>query len=55
LEKSRSTRPKIAWVRDANVNRQKTGIGEHYSATVGRNGKPSVQAASAIQPVSLDP
>jgi hypothetical protein len=55
LEKSRPTKPKIATVRDANVNRQKTGIGAHYSATVGRNGKPSVQATSAIQPVSLEP
>jgi hypothetical protein len=54
LEKSRPTKPKIATVRDADVNRQKTGNGAVYSATVGPNRKPSVQATSAVQPVSLE-
>jgi hypothetical protein len=55
LEKSTPTQPRIAPIRNADANRQKTRIGAHYSATVGRNGKPSVQATSAIQPVSLEP
>jgi hypothetical protein len=54
LEKSRHAKPKIATVRDADVNRQKTGNGAVYSATVGPNGKSSVQATSAVQPVSLE-
>ena len=54
LEKSRPTKPKIATVRDADVNRQKTGNGAVYSATVGPNRKSSVQATSAVQPVSLE-
>ena len=54
LEKSRPTKPKIAPVRDADVNRQKTGNGAIYSATVGPNRKSSVQAMSAAQPVSLE-
>ena len=39
LEKSRPTKPKIAPVRDADANHQKTGNGAAYSATVGRNTK----------------
>ena len=54
LEKSRPTKPKIATVRDADVNHQKTGNGAVYSATVGPNRKSSVQATSAVQPVSLE-
>jgi hypothetical protein len=54
LEKSRPTKPKIATVRDADVNRQKTGNGAVYSATVGPNRKSAVQATSAVQPVSLE-
>ncbi len=37
LEKSRPTKPKIATVRNADVNRQKTGNAAVYSATVGPN------------------
>ncbi len=54
LEKSRPTKPKIATVRDPDVNRQKTGNGAVYSATVGPNRISSVQATSAVQPVSLE-
>jgi hypothetical protein len=54
LEKSRPTRPKIATVRVADVNRQKTGNGVLYSATAGPNGISSAQATSAVQPVSLE-
>jgi len=54
LEKSRPAKPKIATVRDADVNRQKTGNGAVYSATVGPNRISSVQATSAVQPVSLE-
>jgi hypothetical protein len=54
LEKSRVTKPKIVSVRDADVNRQKTGNGAVYSATVGPNRISSVQAASAVLPVSLE-
>jgi len=54
LEKSRPTKPKIATVRNADVNRQKTGNGAVYSATVGPNRISSVQATSAVQPVSLE-
>jgi hypothetical protein len=54
LEKSKATKPKIAHVRDAHVNRQKTGNGIVYSATGGPYRKPSVQATSAVQPVSLE-
>ena len=39
LEKSRPTKPKIAPVRDADVNRQKTGNGAVYNATVEPNTK----------------
>jgi hypothetical protein len=53
-EKSGPTKPKIATVRDANVSRQKTGNGAVYSATVGPNRISSVQATSAVQPVSLE-
>ena len=55
LEKSKPTQPRIAPLRGADVNRQKTSKGAVYNATVGRNGKPSVQATNAIQPVSLEP
>jgi len=54
LEKSRSTKPKIVSVRDADVNHQKTGNGAVYSASVGPNRISSVQATSAVQPVSLE-
>jgi hypothetical protein len=54
LETSRPTKPNIATVRDANVNRQKTGKGAVYSAIVGPNRISSVQATSAVQPVSLE-
>ena len=54
LEKSRPTKPKIAPVRVAFVNRQKTGNGAVYRATVGLNRKSSVQTTSAVQPVSLE-
>jgi hypothetical protein len=54
LERSRPTKPKIATARDAEVNRRKTGNGAVYSATVGANRKSSVQATSAVQPVSLE-
>ena len=54
LEKSRPTKPKIATVRDADLNRKKTGNGVAYRATVGQNRKSSAQATSAVQPVSLE-
>jgi hypothetical protein len=54
LEKSRPAKPKLATVRDADVNRQKTGNGGVYSATVGPHRESSVQATIAIQPVSLE-
>ena len=54
LEKSRPTKPKIATVRNADVNRQKTGSAAVYHATVGPNGKASVQVTNAVQPVSLE-
>ena len=54
LEKSSPTKPKLAAVRDAHVNRQKTGNGGVYSATVGPHRESSVQATIAIQPVSLE-
>jgi hypothetical protein len=54
LEKSRSTKPKIAPVHDADVNHQKTRNGAVYDATVGPNRKSSMQATSAVQPVSLE-
>ena len=54
LEKSRPTKAKIISVRNADVNRQKTVNGAVYSATVGPNRKPSVQATSTVQPVSLE-
>ena len=55
LEKSKATKPKIASVRDADLNHKKTGSGAAYSATVGPNRKTSVQVTSAVQPVSLEP
>jgi hypothetical protein len=54
LEKSRPTKPKIAAVRNADVNRQKTGNGAVYSASVEPIRESSVQATSAVQPVSLE-
>lgn len=54
LEKSRRTKPKIGTVRDTDVNREKTENGAVSSAIVGPNRKPSVQATSAVQPVSLE-
>jgi hypothetical protein len=53
LEKSRPTKAKIVTVRDADVNRRKTGNGAIYSVTVAPNGISSAQATSAVQPVSL--
>ena len=54
LEKSRPTKPKIAIVRNADVNRLNTGNAAVYRATVGPNRISSVQATSAVQPVSLE-
>jgi hypothetical protein len=54
LEKSRSTKPKIATVRYTDVNRQKAGNGAIYSATVRPNRESPVQATITIQPVSLE-
>jgi len=54
LEMSRPAKPKLVSVRDADANRPKTGNGAVYSVTVGPNRKSSVQAASAVQPVSLE-
>ena len=54
LEPSKSTKPKLASVRSADVNRQKTGNAAVYNATVGPNGKSSLQATSAVRPVSLE-
>ena len=54
LQKSTLTKPKSATVRNADVNRQKTGSAAVYHATVGPNGKASVQATNAVQPVSLE-
>jgi len=54
VEKSRATKPKTATVRDADVNHQKTGNRTVYSATVGSNGKSSVQSTNAVRPVSLE-
>ena len=54
LEKSRSKKPKIVSVRDADVNRERTGNGAVYSATVGPNRMSSVQATGTLQPVSLE-
>jgi len=53
LEKLIPTKPKIATVRNADVSRQKTGNAAVYHATVGPNRLASVQAASEVQPVSL--
>ena len=53
LEKSRATKPKIASVRDPNLNHQNTRNAAVYSATVGQNRKSSTQATSPVQPVSL--
>jgi hypothetical protein len=55
LEKTRPTKLKIATVRNADVNLQKTGNAAVYSATVGPNRIASVQATSAaVQPVLLE-
>ena len=54
LEKSIPAKPKIATVRNADVNRQKTGNAAVYHATVGPNRLSSVQATSVVQPVSLE-
>jgi hypothetical protein len=54
LEKSRATKPKIASVRDPNLNHQNTRNAAVYSATVGQNRKSSTQGTSAVQPVSLE-
>jgi hypothetical protein len=54
LEKSIPTKPKIATVGNADVNRQKTGNAAAYHATLGPNGLSSVQATSVVQPVSLE-
>ena len=53
-EMSKPTKPKIATLRDADVNRQKTGKGAAYSATLGANRISSGQAKSAVHPVSLE-
>lgn len=54
LEKSRPRKPKVATVRHADVNRQKTGNGAVSSAIVGPNRKSSGQTTNAVQPVSLE-
>ena len=54
LEESIPTKPKIATVGNADVNRQKTGNAAVYHATVGPNRLSSVQATSVVQPVSLE-
>lgn len=54
VEKSIPAKPKIAAVRNANVNGRKTGSATVYRATVGPNRLSSVQATSAVQPVSLE-
>lgn len=48
MEKSRPKKPKIATVRAADVNLQKTGNGAIRSATMGPNRKSSVQAKSPV-------
>lgn len=54
VEKSRPTKTKTAPVRDANLNRQKTGNGVMYTESVEPNRAAPVQATSAVRPVSLD-
>jgi hypothetical protein len=53
-ETSRPTKPKIATLRNAEVNRRKIENGAVYSATVGPNRMSSVQATGTLQPVSLE-
>jgi hypothetical protein len=50
-EKSRPAKPKIATVRNADVDRQKTGNGAVNRASVGQTRKSSVQATIVVQPV----
>jgi hypothetical protein len=54
LENTIPTKPRIATVRNADVNCQKAGNAAVYHATVGPNRLSSVQAASVVQPVSLE-
>jgi hypothetical protein len=54
LENPQPTIPKVATVHDANLNHQETRNAAVYSAPVGPNRKSSVQATSAVQPVSLE-
>ncbi len=54
LEKSWPTKPKFVPVRDADVNRQKTGTGAAYSATMRTIRKSSGQATSAAQPIVVE-
>ncbi|MGD0129854.1 MAG: hypothetical protein ABSF46_31420 [Terriglobia bacterium] len=54
LEKSPLTKPKIATSGNPDVRRRKTGSAAVYRATVGPNRLSSVQATSAVQPVSLE-
>jgi hypothetical protein len=54
LEKSPLTKPKIAASGNPDVHRRKTGGAAVYHATVGPNRLSSVQATSAVQPVSLE-
>ena len=54
LAKSTPTKTKIGSGRDADVNRQTTGTRAVYSAIVGPIRQLSVQAASAVQPASLE-
>jgi hypothetical protein len=54
LEKSGPTKPKIPTVRDADVNRQKTGTGAAYGATMRPIRKSPGQATSAAQPIVLE-
>ena len=54
IEESRPAKPKVATVRAAAVNRSKIGNGTAYSTSVDPNRRSSVQAMSAVQPVSLE-
>ncbi len=53
MAESNSTNPKIAPVRDADMNHKATRNGIAYSSTVGTSRKLSTQATSAVEPVSM--
>jgi hypothetical protein len=57
LDRTRNSKPtksRSATVRNASVNRQKTGNEAFSSAIVGPNRKSSAQAATVVQPVLVD-